>query len=274
MPSTSPTSTQQLGEQRSQTGAGVAALTRGQLQVAAVRVDVLAEQRDLGDTVLGELAHLVEHVVVRPADLGAAHGGHDAERAVVVAPDLDRDPGVVARLAPGGQRRREHGVVVDHRLFEDLDQRTIAAMRPRAGARRRGGRCGCPSRRRRTWPWRRRSRGPSGPGSPTRRSGDPRWASFHGRRWPRLPYSLLSAFSRMQHVLSTTTSASSSDSARTIPSASSRPGDALGVVLVHLAPVGAHDVAAGHVGKAIAVAGAESWIAACARTSRCGSLVA
>ncbi len=118
---------QQLGEQRSQTGAGVAVLAGGHLQVAAVRVDVLTEQGDLGDTVLGELAHLVEHVVVRPADLGAAHGGHDAEGAVVVAPDLDRDPGVVAGLAPGGQRRREHGVVVDHRLFQDLDQRTIAA---------------------------------------------------------------------------------------------------------------------------------------------------
>src|SRR5262245_43931406 len=41
--------------------------------------------------------------------------------------------------------------------------------------------------------------------------------------WPRLPYSLLSAFSRMQQVLSTTTSAASTDAARSSPSASSRP---------------------------------------------------
>src|SRR5262245_36792460 len=41
--------------------------------------------------------------------------------------------------------------------------------------------------------------------------------------WPRLPYNLLSAFSRMQQVLSTTTSASSTLAAGRNPSASSRP---------------------------------------------------
>ena len=46
---------------------------------------------------------------------------------------------------------------------------------------------------------------------------------FQVLRCPRLPYSLLSAFSRMQHVLSTTTSASSRSPAATSPSASSSP---------------------------------------------------
>ena len=40
---------------------------------------------------------------------------------------------------------------------------------------------------------------------------------------PRAPYSLLSAFSRMQQVLSTITSASSKAEARWYPSSSSRP---------------------------------------------------
>ena len=51
----------------------------------------------------------------------------------------------------------------------------------------------------------------------------PSRSAFHVLRWPRLPYSLLSAFSRMQHVLSTTTSASARSAAGTSPSASSRP---------------------------------------------------
>ena len=47
--------------------------------------------------------------------------------------------------------------------------------------------------------------------------------SFQLFRWPRLPYVLVSAPSRIQQVLTTTTSASSSDAAGTRPSASSRP---------------------------------------------------
>ena len=82
---------QQLGEQRAQPiGLAVAAASR--LQVAAVAVDVLPEQRDLGDTVGGQLLDLGDDVGERPADLGPAHGGHDAEGARVVAADLDGDP--------------------------------------------------------------------------------------------------------------------------------------------------------------------------------------
>ena len=161
---------QQIGEQRPHAGVGVAVATGGQLQVAAVAVDVLAEQRDLGDAGRRQLADLADDLVERPGDLDAAHGRHDAEGAAVVAADLDRDPRVVRRLADGRQRRREHGVVVEDGGVEDLGDRAAAAGR-RAAARRRGARCGCPSRRRRGRPWRARRRGPSGPGSRTRRSG-------------------------------------------------------------------------------------------------------
>ncbi len=43
----------------------------------------------------------------------------------------------------------------------------------------------------------------------------PGWRSFTGSRWPRLPYSRLSAFSRTAQVLNTTTSASAPSGART-----------------------------------------------------------
>ena len=54
---------------------------------------------------------------------------------------------------------------------------------------------------------------------------------------------MLSAFSRMQHVLSTTTSASAEVAGGDQPVGLEQAGDALGVVLVHLAPERAHDVA-------------------------------
>ena len=53
---------QQLGEQRAEPGVVLAALAGRELQVAPVRVDVLAEQRDLGDALLGEHPHLGQHV--------------------------------------------------------------------------------------------------------------------------------------------------------------------------------------------------------------------
>ena len=73
----------------------------GQRQVAAVGVDVLAEQRDLDDAVGGQPADLVDEIVERTADLDTPHRRHDAERAAVVAADLDRDPRRVA-LPRGG----------------------------------------------------------------------------------------------------------------------------------------------------------------------------
>lgn len=84
--------TDQIGEQRAQPGVGVAGLASGQLQIAAVAVDVLPEQGDFRDAVGDQRLHLGHDVVERAADLDTAHGRHDAERAVVVAADLDGDP--------------------------------------------------------------------------------------------------------------------------------------------------------------------------------------
>ena len=118
---------QQVGEQRPQASGRIARVASRELQVAPVAVDVLAEQRDLGDAVGGQRLDLGDDVVERTADLGTAHGRDDAERAVVVAADLDRDPRVVRRLAARGQRRREHRVVVDHGGVEDLGERATRA---------------------------------------------------------------------------------------------------------------------------------------------------
>ncbi len=56
----------------------------------------------------------------------------------------------------------------------------------------------------------------------------------------------MSAPSRMQQVLTTTTSAESSDCGAHEPIIFEQAGDAFGVVLVHLAPVRADDVTATH----------------------------
>ena len=91
-------------------------------EIAPVRVDVLAEQRDLAHTVGDELLDLVHDVAHATADLGPAHDRHDAERAGVVAPDLDGDPRRVHGVALRGQRRRIRLV-----LLEDLDDRAFGA---------------------------------------------------------------------------------------------------------------------------------------------------
>src|SRR5919109_3219728 len=58
------------------------------------------------------------------------------------------------------------------------------------------------------------------PATTTRRSGS---LAFKGLRWPRLPYSLRSAFSRIAHVFRTTTRASRTSSVGVIPSSRSMP---------------------------------------------------
>ena len=127
IPSTAPDRPEQVGEQRAQRGRVVAAAAGGQLDVAAVAVDVLPEQGHLGDTLAGERLDLGDDVGERPAHLLAAHRGDDAERAAVVAADLDRHPGVERRHPLGRQRRREHRVIVDDGRFEDLGDRTVLA---------------------------------------------------------------------------------------------------------------------------------------------------
>ena len=71
-------------------------------------------------------SHLVDELVERATDLAAAHRGHDAERAGVVAADLDRDPRRVIDLAFDGDRGRE-GVGVVGRLVPDLRDRAVLA---------------------------------------------------------------------------------------------------------------------------------------------------
>ena len=117
--------TQQVGEQGTQLDVGVAPLAGDQREVASVAVDVLPEQRHLRDATRSEQLDLGHDLVERTADLAPTHGGDDAERTVVVAADLDRDPGVERAVATDGERGREHRVIVDHRLVEDLGDRAV-----------------------------------------------------------------------------------------------------------------------------------------------------
>src|SRR4051812_48546929 len=74
-------------------------------ELHAVRVHVLAEQRDLDDTVVDERLYLGEHVTGSAIALPPTQRRHDAERARVVAAHTDRDPRAVRRFAPRRQRR-------------------------------------------------------------------------------------------------------------------------------------------------------------------------
>ena len=61
--------------------------------LAAVGVDVLAQQRDFLDALVGQTGDLDQHVVKRPADLFAARVRHDAVAAVLGAAFHDADEG-------------------------------------------------------------------------------------------------------------------------------------------------------------------------------------
>ena len=76
-------------------------------ELRPVGVDVLAEQGDLEHPVGDQRADLGQDVAGAAVLLLAAQAGHDAEGAGVVAADRDRDPGRVDRLAPGRQQRGE-----------------------------------------------------------------------------------------------------------------------------------------------------------------------
>ena len=73
----------------------------------------------------GELAYLVDEIVERPADLATAHRRNDAERARVVAADLDGHPGRVVEFASRRQRTGERLGVVADGFVEDLDDRAV-----------------------------------------------------------------------------------------------------------------------------------------------------
>jgi len=121
MPATAPTarsSSENIGHP------GIASLPLGEGEVAAIAVHVLAEQRHLGDPLRRQVADLVNDVGERPADLGAAYSRNDAERTCVVAADLDRDPRVEATAAARRQCTREQSVIVDDCFIEDLGDRS------------------------------------------------------------------------------------------------------------------------------------------------------
>ena len=127
MPSTAPTavsSSANIGRRRASRSPAWRAVD---LDVAAVAVDVLAEQRDLADTFRRQPGDLGDDIGERTTDLRAAYRRHDAERARVVAADLDRDPGVVRGLAARRQGAGKHRLVVEHGFVEDLGDRAADA---------------------------------------------------------------------------------------------------------------------------------------------------
>src|SRR2546430_5578153 len=82
-------------------------LFRSAVDVAAVGVDVLAEQAHLDHAVGDQFGDLAENVAEAPGGLDPPDARHDAERARVVAAVLDRHPRVDPGAAPGGERRGE-----------------------------------------------------------------------------------------------------------------------------------------------------------------------
>src|SRR5207253_5439231 len=73
---------------------------RVERQVAAVRVHVLAEERDLAYAVAREPRHLGDDLPRPAALLAAAHGRDDAVGALRVAAHRDLHPGLEGPLAP------------------------------------------------------------------------------------------------------------------------------------------------------------------------------
>jgi hypothetical protein len=90
-------------------------------QVPPVGVDVLAQQRDLHHPVGGQLLDLSHHLGEGPAGLGPADRRHDAERAVVVTPDLDGDP-TGPTLFPAYRHGRGERLFLRVGGIEDLDR--------------------------------------------------------------------------------------------------------------------------------------------------------
>ena len=70
---------------------------------AAIGVDVLAEQRDFADALVGEIGDFGQHVVERPRNFLAARVRNDAERAILAAAFHDRHEG---RGAVDARRRK------------------------------------------------------------------------------------------------------------------------------------------------------------------------
>ena len=206
-------------------------------QVVAIRVDVLAEQRDLAIAGRGERARLVDDVVERPAPLRPAAERHDAVGARLVAAVDDRQPGADrasrARRSPArppgaraGQMvgRADDGPSDGRRRPDGRPPRSAPAPRPapadrRARAPRPGAGTGPPPGSGAGRPARSGSRTEQ-PVSTTRMAG---FAALSLASWPCRPMTFCSAPSRIAHVLMTTRSAASRLGASSQPAASSRP---------------------------------------------------
>ena len=208
-------------------------------ELDAVGIDVLPEQRHLENAVGDQHLDLGQHVTRAPVGLLAAQRRHDAEGAGVVAAHRDRDPArsSASRALAGNEDGKTSS---DSRISSWASSLCLARSSsvgsdptlcvPNTtsthGARRRiSPRSFC-------------ARQP-----PTAICMPGRFA-FTDARWPRLPYSLLSAFSRTAQVLKTTTSAGLAGDRHSVPGLLEQPGQPLGVVHVHLAAVGPHLVGA------------------------------
>ena len=208
-------------------------------EVAAPRVDVLAEQRQLLHARGGEPGHLGEDLARAAALLAAAHRRDDAVRADRVAAHRDLHPRLERPLAVlSAASRRTRG----------RRARTRRARRPRRP--RRASRRGARSSRART---RRRPRGRArrcARAAPRRSSRRPRSRGTGRRACGRSrrrgsAASFVSGFSRIVQVLKTTTSASAGGRRLAEPELLEQALDPLRVVGVHLAAEGG-DVVAAH----------------------------
>ena len=219
-------------------------------EVVAVRVDVLAEQRDLAIAGRGERARLVDDVVERPAPLRPAAERHDAVGAGLVAAVDDRQPGGdrgAARDGPlpdrqgarAGQMvgRPDHGPA-DGRRRRPTDRSPRSAPAPRRAPAGRRARAPRPAAGTGPPPG---SGGADRPGrarGPSSRSARPACAGLAAlsfASWPCRPMTFCSAPSRIAHVLMTTRSAASRLGASSQPAASRLPGHLLRIAPVHLA---------------------------------------
>ena len=122
-----PNGGEQIGEEGAQRHIAGALAPQCHLEVAAVTVHVLAQQGDLTHPLSSQLNHLGYHLVERAADFDPAYSRNDAEGTRVVATDLDGDPGVVGGFAPRGQCGGEQRVIIDDCFVEDLGDRPVLA---------------------------------------------------------------------------------------------------------------------------------------------------